>query len=83
MTETQKLFCVYYIQSYNATQSYLRAYHCKRSTANVEGSRLLKLDKINKFISKWQIVKFKLNICMITCQKFYLTHYLDNLVSSF
>ncbi|MCG7194738.1 terminase small subunit [Fructilactobacillus sanfranciscensis] len=40
-TEKQKLFCVYYIQPYNATQSYLRAYHYKRSTANVEGSRLI------------------------------------------
>lgn len=41
LTEQQKLFCLYYLQSFNATKAYQQAYGCDYKTANVNGSRLL------------------------------------------
>lgn len=51
LTEKQKLFCVYYIQSFNATQSALKAGYSKES-AYVEGHRLLKNAKIIEFVTE-------------------------------
>lgn len=48
LTEKQKLFCLYYLQSFNATQSYLKAYKGTYGTAGVEGSRLLANPKIKR-----------------------------------
>ncbi|WP_395318190.1 terminase small subunit [Fructilactobacillus frigidiflavus] len=52
MTEKQKLFCMYYIQSFNATQSYIKVYHCKYGTARVESHRMLNMPKIKAVVSK-------------------------------
>ena len=41
LTEKQKLFCVFYCQSFNATQSYLKAYGGKKIVARVNASKLL------------------------------------------
>ncbi|MFZ4853113.1 terminase small subunit [Enterococcus casseliflavus] len=41
LTEQQKLFCLYYLQHFNATKAYQQAYGCDYKTANVNGSRLL------------------------------------------
>lgn len=41
LTEQQKLFCIYFIKSFNAVASYQRAYGCNYSTAQVNGHRLL------------------------------------------
>lgn len=42
LTDKQKLFCIFYLQSFNATQAYLKAYGGKnKDTARVNGSRLL------------------------------------------
>ena len=41
LTEQQKLFCLYYLQSFNATKAYQQAYGCDYKTANANGSRLL------------------------------------------
>ena len=41
LTDKQKLFCLYYIKSFNATQSYLKAYECDYITANTNGPRML------------------------------------------
>lgn len=41
LTEKQKLFCMYYIDNFNATQAYLKAYDCSYSTAKVEGCKSL------------------------------------------
>jgi len=37
----QELFCRYYINSFNATQAYLKAYQCSYDVANAEGYKLL------------------------------------------
>lgn len=41
LTEQQKLFCLYYLQFFNATKAYRQAYGCAYSTARTEGSRSL------------------------------------------
>ena len=41
LTEQQKLFCLLYIQYFNATKAYQEAYQCDYKTANVNGSRML------------------------------------------
>lgn len=41
LNDQQKMFCLYYLESFNATQSYLKAYKCSRKTALVSGPRLL------------------------------------------
>ncbi|MFB1100894.1 terminase small subunit [Terribacillus sp. JSM ZJ617] len=45
LTEKQQLFCIYYVKSFNATQSAIKAGYSP-DTAHVQGSRLLKNDKI-------------------------------------
>jgi phage terminase small subunit len=45
LTEKQRLFCLYYVRSFNATQSAINAGYSPIS-AHVEGSRLLKNDKV-------------------------------------
>lgn len=46
LTQRQQLFCIYYIQMFNATKAYQKAYQCDYNTAAVCGSRLLKKVKI-------------------------------------
>ncbi|MDO4924819.1 MAG: terminase small subunit [Turicibacter sp.] len=41
LTEKQRLFCLYYIKTYNATRSYQKAYNCSYEVANVEGFKNL------------------------------------------
>lgn len=52
LNEKQKLFCVFYVQTFNATQAYLQAYGGKRSVAGISGHELLKIPKIQAEISK-------------------------------
>lgn len=41
LTEKQKLFCIYYIEDYNATKAYQKAYECSYNTAKSNGYKLL------------------------------------------
>ncbi len=41
LTDKQRLFCLYYIKTYNATRSYQKAYNCSYDVANVEGFKNL------------------------------------------
>lgn len=41
LTDEQRLFCLYYSKSFNATRSYQKAYGCDYLTANTNGPRLL------------------------------------------
>lgn len=50
--EKWKAFCLLYLQSYNATQSYMKVYNCDYDTALASGSRLLGNVKVKKYISK-------------------------------
>ena len=52
LTDKQRLFCIYYIRSFNATKAYQKAYGCSYETAMVEGSRHLRSPKIKSEILK-------------------------------
>ena len=41
LTEKQRLFCLYFIRSFNAAKAYQKAYQCDEYTARVNGSRML------------------------------------------
>jgi phage terminase small subunit len=53
LTQKQKNFCYKYVETSNATESYLYAYDTtSRSQAEVEGCKLLRRDDITAFITK-------------------------------
>lgn len=52
LTEKQRLFCIYYIEDFNATKAYKKAYDCSYATAMVEGSKSLRKPKIKKEIDR-------------------------------
>ena len=41
LNDKQKLFCLHYIQSFNATRAYEKAYECSYNTAKTNGHKLL------------------------------------------
>lgn len=51
LTDKQKLFCIFYTKTFNATKAYLKAYKCTYETAAVNANRLLKNTKINDQIN--------------------------------
>lgn len=57
LTNKQNLFCLYYVKSFNATQSYLKAYGCSYNTAMVEGSSHLRNPKIKAEIDRLKEIK--------------------------
>jgi phage terminase small subunit len=50
LTDKQRLFCLYYSKSFNATRSYMKAYGCDEYTGMANGSRLLSKAKIKEEI---------------------------------
>ncbi|WP_413627698.1 terminase small subunit [Fructilactobacillus vespulae] len=52
LTEKQKLFCIHYLRSFNATQSYIKAYGVTHESALVSGPRLLGNVRIKSFIKQ-------------------------------
>jgi phage terminase small subunit len=46
LTEKQRLFCLFYATSNNATQSYIKAYQCDKTSAMVEGCKHLRNPKV-------------------------------------
>ena len=52
LTEKQRLFCIYYIEDFNATKAYKKAYDCSYATAKVNGSKLLSNTNIKKEIDR-------------------------------
>lgn len=46
LTDKQRLFCVLYVKSFNATKAYQKAYGCDYETAMVNGSRMLRNAKV-------------------------------------
>ncbi len=48
LTEQQKMFCLFYLQHFNATKAYQQAYQCAYSTAMSNGYSLLRNTEINK-----------------------------------
>lgn len=52
LTEKQQQFCLYYLESFNATKSYQKAYDCSYNIAMVEGHRNLRKPNIIQEIDK-------------------------------
>ena len=53
LTEKQKAFCDYYIESLNATESYKKAYNCtNETTARTNGAKNLQKPSIKKYIDE-------------------------------
>ena len=46
LTEQQKLFCLYYLECFNATKAYQKAYNCSYQTANANSYRMMVNDNI-------------------------------------
>lgn len=65
LTPEQQMFCIYYIRTFNATQSYQKAYGCKYETAMVEGCKSLRKPKIRAELERLKEIK-RQNI--LTCE---------------
>lgn len=52
LTEKQKRFADYYIETGNATESYHRAYGGKRTTADANGTKLLGNTRVKEYIKE-------------------------------
>ncbi|SET71336.1 phage terminase small subunit [Lacrimispora sphenoides] len=52
LTDKQRLFCIYYSKSFNATKSYQKAYGVSYAAANVEGCKLLANPSVREEIMK-------------------------------
>lgn len=52
LTDKQRLFCIYYSKSFNATKSYQKAYDVSYAAANVEGCKLLANPSVREEIMK-------------------------------
>ena len=57
LTPEQQLFCIYYIRSFNATQSYLNAYKCSYNVANCEGYKMLLRPAVKAEIDRLKDIK--------------------------
>lgn len=67
LTEKQRLFCIYYIENFNATKAYQRAYDCDYKTAKTNASRMLtnanvkiEIDRLTKECLQEQCISSKL-----------------------
>lgn len=48
LTEQQKMFCLFYLQHFNATKAYQQAYQCDYQSANANSRRLIVKDSIKQ-----------------------------------
>ncbi|MCC3868496.1 terminase small subunit [Terrisporobacter mayombei] len=67
LTEKQRLFCIYYIEDFNATKAYQKAYKCDYQTAHKNGWRLkankgikLEIDRLTEECLQEQEINSKL-----------------------
>lgn len=52
LTEKQRLFCVFFVKSFNATKAYQKAYGVDKNTAAVNGCRMLRNAKVQNEIKE-------------------------------
>ena len=52
LNDKQKIFCLYYLQRYNATWAYQKTYGSDYETAMASGSRLLRNVKVKKYLAE-------------------------------
>ncbi len=57
LTPEQQMFCIYYSRTFNAAQSYQKAYGCSYENAMVEGSRSLRKPKVRAEIERLKEIK--------------------------
>lgn len=57
LTEKQKLFCLFYIRNFNATQAYIKAYECTYDAAKSNGYELLTNTYIRAEIQRLKEIK--------------------------
>ncbi len=57
LTAEQQMFCIYYSRTFNAAQSYQKAYGCSYESAIANGSRLLTKDKVRAEIERLKELK--------------------------
>ncbi|RDU21930.1 PBSX family phage terminase large subunit [Anaerosacchariphilus polymeriproducens] len=57
LTHEQRLFCIYYSKTFNATQSYLKAYGRSYDVANAEGYKMLVKPCVKKEIERLKEIK--------------------------
>lgn len=57
LTPEQQMFCIYYIRTFNAAQSYQKAYGCSYENAMVEGSKSLRKPKVRAEIERLKEIK--------------------------
>ena len=57
LTAEQQMFCIYYSRTFNATQSYLKAYECSYDVANAEGYKLLVKPCVKREIERLKEIK--------------------------
>lgn len=74
LTDKQRLFCIYYINCFNAAKAYKKAYECSYESALSNGYRLMGNDSIRKGIET--LKKYKLNKAMISEEDIF-QRYLD------
>ena len=63
LTPERQMFCIYYNRTFNATQSYQKAYGCSYRTALVNGPRLLGIASVRKEIERLKENKRKQIVC--------------------
>ena len=61
LTEKQRLFCLLYIKTFNATQSYRKAYNCSYGVANAEGYKLLVNPCIKEEVMRLKQLRFQMD----------------------
>jgi len=57
LTDKQRLFCIYYSRSFNATQSYKKAYGCSYEVALTEGPALKNNPRVSSEIKRLKQIK--------------------------
>ena len=57
LTPEQQMFCIYYSKTFNAAQSYQKAYGCSYENAMVEGSKSLRKPKVRAEIERLKEIK--------------------------
>lgn len=57
LTPEQQMFCIYYIRTFNAAQSYQKAYGCSYAVAMVNGCKLLRKTNVRTEIERLKEIK--------------------------
>ena len=57
LDDKKKLFCLYYIKSFNATRSYQKAYGCSYVTASGHGWEMLSNDEVREEIARLKAMR--------------------------